>query len=77
MMVVVAGMFALPLFHSPSAQLLPRDLLKSVTSAVAVVLGATGVVVIGGGLVLVGEKAWWKVKSWMQEQRRRLRDGDE
>ena len=71
LMAIVATLFALPLFHTPGNQLVPRELIKSITSAVAVVVGATGVVVLGGGILLVGEKAWWKLKSWRREQQRR------
>ncbi|GAA5941555.1 hypothetical protein JCM1841_000534 [Sporobolomyces salmonicolor] len=65
---VLSACFALPLVnqlspHSPPRQQL-RDLSRALLNATAVALGSVGVVVLGGGALLVGEKIWRSASRW-------------
>ncbi|PRQ76049.1 hypothetical protein AAT19DRAFT_13071 [Rhodotorula toruloides] len=54
-----------PSSHANSLRTQARDLARALTRAVAIVFGATGVVVLGGGALLMGEKLYWRVREWM------------
>ncbi|KAL7337319.1 hypothetical protein BJY59DRAFT_497266 [Rhodotorula toruloides] len=54
-----------PSSHAHSLRTQVRDLARAFTRAVAIVFGATGVVVLGGGALLMGEKLYWRVREWM------------
>lgn len=72
---LMAGLFALPVLQSRN--LLPHDLIRFITSAITLVVGATGVVVVSGGLVLAGEKAYRRWSEWWRTQQGRGEGGAE
>ncbi|GAA5973106.1 hypothetical protein JCM21900_001127 [Sporobolomyces salmonicolor] len=65
---VLATCFALPLVNPLSPNSAPRqqlrDLSRALLKATAVALGSVGVVVLGGGALLVGEKVWRSASRW-------------
>ncbi|BGP24384.1 hypothetical protein JCM10295v2_003295 [Rhodotorula toruloides] len=75
----LTSLFFLPVFapssHGNSLRTQVRDLARALGRAVAIVLGATGAVVLGGGALLMVERLSWRVREWMWGRRRS--DADE
>lgn len=65
---LIGAVASLPLFASSSpagalrTQL--KDLVNAFARAVALTVGTTAAVVLGGGAILAGERAWYRFKAW-------------
>lgn len=55
-----------PLSPGSAARSQARDLVRTLAQAAAVLVGATGAVVLGGGALLLGERAYCKVRAWFK-----------
>ncbi|GAA5861013.1 hypothetical protein JCM8547_008006 [Rhodosporidiobolus lusitaniae] len=76
---LLCSVAALPLLQSlssPSHRSQTRDLVRTLSKALALVLGGGGLVVLTAGSVLMLEKSWGKVKGWWENVTGRKQRGE-